>query len=184
MQTNHHRRTATQLPVRVRTQRSYRFDAAIGTRWAESSALLHAELEPRRFGVLARSLLSITLTIQPERKYAPTSSWLPSPTKARSWLPPGRQCCLSRGAAAGQREPLGFVRREQRHPGQNGVAPWLLCEPSRRAGASHRVGAHGRMRQRATTERIICSRANIRAVANAAPRLLGPRHWLSDAAQA
>ena len=66
-------------------------------------------------------------------------------------------------ARAGMRGGHGFVtacvRREQRHPGQNVVAPWLLCEPSRRAGARHRVGARGRRERnvRASTAAMLAS---------------------------
>jgi hypothetical protein len=59
---------------------------------------------------------------------------------------PQAETCLRvrAGTRAGADLVTPVVRREQRHPGQNVVAPWLLCEPSRRAGARHRVGAGGR----------------------------------------
>ena len=61
-----------------------------------------------------------------------------------------------RAAVSRCRRPLGrdrCVRKQRRRPGSNGVPSWLLCEPSRRARARHRVGACGRSRKRAAADR-------------------------------
>jgi hypothetical protein len=42
---------------------------------------------------------------------------------------------LPRGRSDGGAHVAAFVRKGQRLPGQNVVAAWLLCEPSKRAGA-------------------------------------------------